>query len=115
MTTREIVIVLTTAPDGERAESWARLLVDERLAACVNVHAPMVSLYRWKGVVERDDERQMVIKTTGDRVPALQTRMRELHPYELPEFLVLPTVGGSPAYLEWVAEATSATFPTGGA
>ena len=102
MSFSEIVIVLTTAPDEDRADSWARTLVEERLAACVNVHGPMASFYRWKGAVERDDERQVVIKTTRDRVPALQSRLAELHPYEVPEFLVLSVDGGSDAYLDWV-------------
>ena len=102
MSFSEIVIVLTTAPDAERADSWARTLVEERLAACVNVHGPMTSFYRWKGAVERDEERQVVIKTTRDHVPALQLRLAELHPYELPEFLVLSVDGGSDVYLDWV-------------
>jgi periplasmic divalent cation tolerance protein len=101
-----IVVVLTTAPDDERAEAWGRALVEERLAACVNVHAPMISLYRWKGVVERDAERQVVIKTTRERVPAVRARLRELHSYELPEFLVLAVEDGSDEYIKWVVEQT---------
>ena len=106
MTPTEIVIVLTTAPDDERAEAWARILVEERLAACVNIHGPMISFYRWKGVIERDAERQVVIKTTRTRVTALRTRLRELHSYELPEFVVLPVDDGSDEYLKWVEEQT---------
>jgi periplasmic divalent cation tolerance protein len=102
----EIVLVLTTAPDDNRAEAWARLLVEERLAACVNVLAPMVSIYRWKGVVERDAERQIVIKTTEDRVAAVRTRLAALHPYELPEFVVVTVADGSEEYVKWVAEQT---------
>ena len=102
----ECVLVLTTVPDDERAETLARTLVDERLAACVNLHAPMVSIYRWKGRVERSAERQLVIKTTRDRVPALEARLRELHSYELPEFVVVSVDEGSAAYLDWVDEAT---------
>jgi periplasmic divalent cation tolerance protein len=106
MTPTEIVIVLTTAPDDERAEAWARTLVEERLAACVNIHGPMISFYRWKGVIERDAERQVVIKTTRERVTALRARLRELHSYELPEFVVLPVDDGSDEYLKWVVEQT---------
>src|SRR5437868_3333539 len=95
----EIVVVLTTVADNERAESLARQLVDERLAACVNLHPAMQSFYRWKDQVERDAERQLVIKTTRDRLPALEARLRELHAYELPEFLVVPVEYGSTAYL----------------
>lgn len=103
----DIAIVLTTIDSDERAELLARQLVDERLAACVNVHPPMVSLYRWKGAVERDTECQIVIKTTRDRLAALEARLREIHPYELPEFVVVPVDGGSPGYLHWVREQVS--------
>ena len=106
MAPTEIVIVLTTAPDDERAEAWARTLVEERLAACVNVHGSMISFYRWKGIVERDAERQVVIKTTRERVAALRVRLRELHSYELPEFVVLTVDEGSDEYLKWVIEQT---------
>ena len=102
----DVVLILTTVPDGDAGETIARALVDERLAACVNVLTPMTSLYRWKGVVERDLERQLVIKTTAHRIASIQSRLRELHPYELPEFLVLPVSEGSAAYLEWVASET---------
>jgi periplasmic divalent cation tolerance protein len=107
MAPNNIVLVLTTAPDDERAEAWARTLVEERLAACVNVHGPMTSFYRWKGVVERDAERQVVIKTTRERVATLRERLRELHSYELPEFVVLSVEDGSDEYLKWVVEQTS--------
>jgi periplasmic divalent cation tolerance protein len=106
MAATDIVIVLTTAPGDERAETWARSLVEERLAACVNVLGPMISFYRWKGVVERDAERQVVIKTTRERVPTLRARLRELHSYELPEFVVLTVDDGSDEYLKWVVEQT---------
>lgn len=104
----DLVIVLTTVGDDGRAEPLARRLVEEGLAACVNVFPPMTSFYRWKGQIERDTERQMVIKTTRDRVAALEGRVRELHPYELPEFVVVPVEGGSEAYLKWVEEQTKA-------
>ena len=100
----DIVIVFTTVPDGELGDTIARALVEERLAACVNVHAPMTSVYRWEGRVEQESERQLVIKTTRERVPFVQTRIAQLHSYHLPEFLVLPVSDGSPAYLGWVAE-----------
>ena len=100
----EVVLVLTTIGADADAAALARTLVDERLAACVNVGAPMTSVYRWKGAVEQDREQPLVIKTTGDRLVALETRLRALHPYELPEFLVLSASGGSTAYLGWVRE-----------
>ncbi len=102
----DIVLVLSTAPDDDRAEQWARTLVDERLAACVNVHAPMVSVYRWRGRVERDRERQIVIKTTRGRLAAIETRLLALHPYELPEFVVIDA-SASAAYDRWVNGATA--------
>ena len=103
----QLVLVLTTMPDDDRADALARTLVDERLASCVNVLAPMRSTYRWRGTVEREAERQLVIKTTRARIPELETRLQALHPYELPEFLVVPIDGGSDAYLEWVSSETS--------
>ncbi|MBI3403815.1 MAG: divalent-cation tolerance protein CutA [Acidobacteria bacterium] len=93
-------------PDDDRADALARTLVDERLAACVNVHSPMTSVYRWRGQVERERERQLVIKTTRDRLAAVETRLRALHPYELPEFIVVDADGGSAAYLQWVTDET---------
>jgi periplasmic divalent cation tolerance protein len=102
----QTVLVLTTVADNEQAEELARSLVEERLAACVNVHGPMTSFYRWKGAVERDAERQLVIKTTRDRLAALEIRLKALHGYELAEFLVLPVEGGSAEYLEWVKQNT---------
>jgi len=101
----ELVLILTTMPDDERAETLARALVDERLAACVNVHGPMMSTYRWHGAVAHDAERQIVIKTTRDRLPGVAMRVRELHPYELPEFVVL-SAGASDAYGAWVNDET---------
>jgi periplasmic divalent cation tolerance protein len=103
-----IVLVLTTVSDDERADAIARALVEERLAACVNLHGSMTSFYRWKGAVERDSERQLVIKTTRGQLPALEARLKALHSYELPEFLVLAADGGSAEYLDWVREATTA-------
>jgi periplasmic divalent cation tolerance protein len=99
----QFVIVLTTLPAEGDAEGFASQLVEERLAACVNVLPAMRSVYRWKGSVERADERQLVIKTTAERVSALESRLKELHPYEVPEFVVLPIIAGSPAYLSFLS------------
>ena len=85
----DLVLVLTTMPDDNRADELAQSLVDERLAACVNVHGPMISTFRWKGQVEHEAERQVVIKTTRARLPELGARLRALHPYEVPELVVL--------------------------
>lgn len=101
-----VILVLTMVPSDALGEEIATALVSERLAACVNISAPMTSIYRWKGNVERDTERQLVIKTTVDQVKVLQQRIKELHSYELPEFIVIELSGGSEAYLHWVATET---------
>ena len=105
--THEYVLVLTTLPTDADGAAFARTLVEEQLAACVNLHAPMESIYRWEGNIETETERQLVIKTTRERVAALWDRVRELHPYDVPEFLVLPIVDGNDAYLRWVGESTT--------
>lgn len=100
----ECVMVWTTLSVEDDVREFAEALVAERLAACVGVQPPMESFYNWKDHVERDRERQIVIKTTAARLPELEARFRELHPYELPELLVTPVVGGSADYLEWVRQ-----------
>lgn len=107
MASEEFVVVLTTVPAESDADTLATTLVKERLAACVNVLPPMRSIYTWQGVVERADERQLLIKTRTDRVHDLEVRLRALHRYEIPEFLVIPVLDGSREYLSWIAESTS--------
>ncbi len=107
MSDYDYVIVLTTMPaDGheDQAEWLARTLVAERLAACVNVQTPMQSIYRWEGVVEHAAERLLVIKTAAGCLERLQARLIELHPYKVPECVVVPIVGGSEGYLAWLGE-----------
>ncbi len=99
-------MVLTTAPDEGVAEMLARTLVEERLAACVNVIPGARSIYRWEGALQGDSEVVLVIKSHGNRTQALAARIKDLHPYELPEVLVLPVSGGSAAYLDWIATET---------
>lgn len=101
----DIAIVLTTIGADPDAAVLAKTLVTERLAACVNVLPPMSSVYRWKGKVEEGREHQLVIKTRRGLVERLQARLRELHPYELPEFIVLDAAA-SAGYLSWVGEGT---------
>jgi uncharacterized protein involved in tolerance to divalent cations len=103
----DCVVVWTTIGRTADGRDMASILVNERLAACVNVLPEMESTYRWKGQVETDIERQMVIKTTVARVAALRARLHELHDYEVPEFIVLPIAGGSEGYLNWIRESTS--------
>ena len=106
MPSDQFIIVLTTYPIDTDADSLAATLVEERLAACVNILPPMRSVYRWKDAIERADERQIVIKTTKARLTALEARIRTLHPYDVPEFVVLPIESGSTDYLSWLAENT---------
>ena len=103
----DLVIVLTTVPAGETGDRLARTLVEEQLAACVNVLAPMRSTYRWRGAVESEAEQQLVVKTRRSLVPRLTARLTALHPYELPEILVLDVAQGADAYLAWVRDSTS--------
>ena len=102
MIVSDVMIVMTTISESA-ADELARSLVEERLAACVNVLAPMSSTYWWKGSVERETERQLFIKTTRDRLGALEARLRALHPYELPEFIVMRPETVSEAYGAWVS------------
>ena len=104
-----VVLVLTTIAAEADGPAFARTLVDEQLAACVNVLPAMTSVYRWKGQVQSDREQQVVIKTTRDRLAALETRVKALHTYEVPEFVVIAADAGSSAYLDWVAESVTSS------
>ena len=104
----DCVIAYTTLPAGADADSLGRTLVEERLAACVSVQGPARSVYRWEGAIERAAEQVVQIKTTAVRLDALARRLRELHPYDVPELVALPVAGGDPAYLAWLREATTA-------
>jgi periplasmic divalent cation tolerance protein len=101
----DYVIVLTTLPAESDAAGFAAALVEARLAACVNLLPIMQSVYRWQGAVEQESERQVLIKTSRTRLDALWSRVRDLHPYEVPEFIVLPVIDGSDAYLKWLGDA----------
>jgi periplasmic divalent cation tolerance protein len=98
------VVALTTVGTAGDAERIARALVEGRLAACVNVVPGVVSIYRWKDAIERDDEQLLVVKTRAERVEALREALVALHPYQLPELVVLPIAAGHPPYLAWVRE-----------
>jgi periplasmic divalent cation tolerance protein len=100
------VVVLSTAPDPETADRLARALVEARLAACVTRVPGVVSLFRWQGELEQTEEVLLLLKTHAARAPALTRMLSELHPYEVPEILVLPVAAGLGAYLDWVREAT---------
>jgi periplasmic divalent cation tolerance protein len=96
--------VLVTAPDIETAESLAEAVVGERLAACANLVPGVVSIYRWEGEVHRDGEVLLVLKTTAARAEALRKRVVALHPYEVPEVLVLAVDEGHEPYEAWVRD-----------
>ena len=107
MNATDYVIVLTTLPADTDASQFATALIEERLAACVSVMAEMQSFYRWENRIDQERERQILIKTTAAQVAQLWDRVRTLHPLEVPEFLVLPVVDGSDAYLNWVRASTA--------
>lgn len=101
----DVVLVLTTFPDDFDAAhltAFIEALVSSGTAACVSVMAPMQSTYRWEATMEVARERQLLIKTTADRVSGVQEALAAAHPYDLPEFLVVPVTGGSADYLAWV-------------
>lgn len=102
-----VLLAYCTCPDTASADRIARVLVAERLAACVNRLPGVQSTYRWQGAIEQADEVLLLIKTTADRLDALTARLRALHPYELPEFIAVEVHAGLPAYLEWVATETT--------
>jgi len=97
------LLVLTNLPDRAAAERLADSLIEQRVAACINILAPCRSVYRWKGAVQHDEEHPMLIKTTAQRYPALERAIRAGHPYELPEIIAVPIERGLAAYLDWVA------------
>ena len=104
----EYVVVFSTLPADRDAAVLAAALVEARVAACVNILSPVTSVYRWQDGVETAREHKIVIKTTRSRVPELWEKMRSLHPYDVPEFIVLPIVDGNDAYLSWIGESCAA-------
>lgn len=102
MKPHEYQLVLTTCPDAGVAQRLAQTLVQERLAACVNILPITQSIYLWKGQVESAAEQLLIIKSMTDAYGSIQKRIRELHPYELPEVIAVPVVDGLPDYLAWI-------------
>jgi periplasmic divalent cation tolerance protein len=103
--------VTTTLPDRDAANRLGRRLVEERLAACAQVVGPVSSVYWWQGEVESAGEWYCHLKTTASRMEDLVARIRELHPYEMPEIMALPVAEGDEAYLRWVAESVADASP----
>lgn len=102
-----VELAFVTAPDMETAARIGRALVEERLAACVNVVPGITSIYRWKDAVETETEVLLLVKTLATRGADLDARVRELHPYEVPEVVRLDVAGGSLPYLDWVRSEVS--------
>lgn len=104
-----MMLVFTTLPDEASAERLARELVAARLAACVSIQASCRSIYQWQGAVETATEVPLICKTSAVRVSELMARIRDLHPYELPEIVTVRVADGLPAYLDWVTAETVST------
>ncbi len=98
-----VCLALCTCPRGEPAAALARALVEQRLAACVNVLGDLRSIYRWRDKIEDEPESLLLIKTTAARIAALKAWIAEHHPYDVPEVLVLPVADGLKPYLDWIA------------
>ena len=103
----DVVAGLVTGPDREQLVRLGRALVDERLIACLNVVDHVMSVYRWEGEVCEEAEALGILKTTAARSDAVERRIRELHPYAVPEILFIPVAAGSTPYMDWVAEQVS--------
>ena len=102
----ETLLVITTLPDQGAAEKLAVALVEAGLAACVNIGAPVTSIYRWDGRLQRGSELMLTIKTTRTRYPALEQAIKDGHPYELPEVIAVPITAGLTEYLAWIEACT---------
>lgn len=101
------LMVHCTCPDEASSRHIARALVAERLAACVNVVPGITSIYRWQGKVEEGSEQLLLIKTTRQRFAAMQERLLELHPYELPQVVAVEVSAGLDSYLAWIAQSVA--------
>ena len=102
----QAILVITNLPDASVALSLSRHLVEKKLAACVNRLSGVRSIYRWQDTIEEADEVTLLIKTTQARYVELEAAIKMLHPYQVPEIIVLPITGGWPPYLGWIAQET---------
>jgi len=100
----KILLAISTFPDAETASRIAQTLVEEKFAACANLIPSVHSIYRWKEKIESGSEVMAFFKTTQDRLPAFEEKLRSLHPYEVPELICIKIDGGSPDYLRWVID-----------
>jgi periplasmic divalent cation tolerance protein len=106
----QVCIAYCTCPNPEVAKTIAERVVDERLAACVNLLPHVTSIYRWQDDIATDQESLLMIKTTQPQLEALTARIAALHPYEVPEVIALPIAAGHENYLEWVRQCTATTL-----
>jgi periplasmic divalent cation tolerance protein len=102
----EFILIITSLPDKERAMALAHKLIEERLAACVNVMADCASVYHWQGKNETASEVPVLIKTLAQHYARLEQLIMSMHPYELPEIIAVPVTNGLPAYLKWIVDET---------
>ncbi|MEU9316932.1 divalent-cation tolerance protein CutA [Streptomyces sp. NPDC048295] len=107
MTTPAWLTVLTTTDSEEKAHALAQGVVEARLAACVQIAAPVTSVYRWQNAIETTEEWQLLFKTTTERYDELEAHLQEAHDYETPEIIAIPVVRGSARYLAWVSAETA--------
>ena len=103
----QALLVLTNVPDLDCAQIMARTLIESRLAACVNLMPTVQSIYRWQGQIEEATEITLIIKTTSQHYDSLQQAIVKLHPYDVPEIIATPIVGGYAPYLHWIATETA--------
>lgn len=103
---QQALLVMTNMPDADSARKLARQILDERIAACVNIQPPIQSIYRWEGAVEDTGEIPVHIKTMADRYTDLESAIRNMHPYQVPEIIAIPITEISGAYLEWLRQET---------
>jgi periplasmic divalent cation tolerance protein len=111
MPDQEYFLVSITTGSAEEAERIAEALVQERLAACVNIVPAITSIYRWQGEVHRDSEVLLIAKSRPELFESLAARVKEMHSYEVPEIIALPIVAGSKAYLKWIDESVRGRAP----
>ena len=102
----EAVLIISNFPDQKTATLLAEALIEQRLAACVNVLSPCVSIYRWQGKIESVGEVPVLIKTRKQHYDRVEQLIKMMHPYELPEVIMVPITGGLPAYLQWIVDTT---------
>jgi periplasmic divalent cation tolerance protein len=111
MKNNEFFVLMSTCGDPATAERLGRTLVEESLAACVNVVPGLRSISRWNGTMQADEEVLMIVKTTAARLAAARERLVALHPYETPEAIAWPIADGHGAYLDWIADSTRTPAP----